>query len=492
MVCQLSNRSHYIAHTGRKLNKKEGFILVKHLWDFFASIRLTVVLLISLAATSIIGTLIPQNEDPAAYVQAFGEIAFRLFSLLGIFDMYHSWWFQTLLLMLTINIVVCSVDRLSATWKIIFAKNPSFDAARFKNLKNRETFEDSRSPEQLKKIYPAVLGRAFRYSCLENTEKGFSIFGDKGRWTRLGVYVVHGSVVFLLIGGLIGSIFGFDGFVNIPEGEAVNSIRVGNGSKTLPLDFAIRCDSFEVSFYDSGMPKEYRSSLTIVERGQPVLTKEIIVNDPLRYKGVNMFQSSYGQLPPNEAVIHVTSRSSGRTYSEKAAVGKPIELPEEMGTFVLDGFETAASFRGQNIGEALRGTLTSAAGEQQAVLLPLRFPSFDKMRRGQQVFSVDELKQRFFTGLQVTRDPGVGMVYLGFVLMILGCYVTFFMSHQQICVEVIAKANRSVVVVSGKANKNRMAMQNRVKKLAAKLAGLKTPPKEHSAKGIHHTAECVR
>jgi len=104
------------------------------------------------------------------------------------------------------------------------------------------------------------------------------------------------------------------------------------------------------------------------------------------------------------------------------------------------------------------------------------------MRRGQQVISVGELKQRFFTGLQVTRDPGVGMVYLGFVLMILGCYVTFFMSHQQICVEVIA---------NGKANKNRMAMQNRVKRLATKLADLKTPPKGHSAKGVRRTAECV-
>lgn len=466
--------------------------MVKKFWTFFASIRLTVVLLISLAATSIIGTLIPQNEDPAAYVRAFGEFAFQLFSLLGIFDMYHSWWFQTLLLLLTVNIVVCSVDRLSATWKIIFAKVPTFDASRFKGLKNRETFEDGRSPEQLQKLYLRVLGRAFRHSCLEKTETGFNIFGDKGRWTRLGVYVVHASVIFLLIGGLIGSIFGFDGYVNIPEGEAVNTIRVGNGAKSLPLDFDIRCDNFKVSYYDSGMPKEYRSTLTIVEQEKPVLTKDIIVNDPLRYKGVNMFQSSYGQLPPNEAILNFTSQKTGRTYREKSVVGEPIEMPEKMGTFVLDGFESAASFRGQNIGEALRGILTTADGRQQAVLLPLRFPSFDKMRRGQQVISVGELKQRYFTGLQVTSDPGIILVYLGFILMILGCYVTFFMSHQQVCIAVIEKANRSLVVVSGKANKNRMAMQNRIKKLAAKLAKIQTPIKESSAKGMRHTVECVR
>jgi len=466
--------------------------LLNKVWKFFTSIKLTIVLLISLAATSIIGTLIPQNENPAAYVQAFGEFAFQLFSILGLFDMYHSWWFQTLILLLTANIVVCSIDRLSATWKIIFAKNPSFSVDRFRGLKNKQTFDDSRSPEQLKTLYLPLVGRSFRHRCVETAANGFSLFGEKGRWTRLGVYVVHASVIFLLIGGLIGSIFGFDGYANIPEGEAVGSIRIGNGSKTLPLDFQIRCDSFAVSFYDSGMPKEYRSSLTILKNGQPVVQKDIIVNDPLRYSGVNMFQSSYGQLPPNQAILNITSIKTGKVYREKAVVGEAVVLPEQMGTFVLDGLESSASFRGQNIGDALRGTLRPAEGEPVAVLLPLRFPSFDKMRRGEQAFSVAELKPRYYTGLQVTRDPGVALVYLGFILMILGCYVTFFMSHQQICVEVVEQANGSRVIVSGKANKNKMAMQTRVQKVAAKLAGLQTSTKGQPAKGIGRTAECAR
>ena len=44
------------------------------LWRFFASVRLTVVLLLSLAATSIIGTLIPQNMDAAAYMSKYGVV----------------------------------------------------------------------------------------------------------------------------------------------------------------------------------------------------------------------------------------------------------------------------------------------------------------------------------------------------------------------------------------------------------------------------------
>ena len=74
--------------------------LFDDLWDFFASVKLTVLVLLSLAATSIIGTLVPQNEDPVRYYRAFGEVWYRIFYMLDIFDMYHSWWFQFMLLLL--------------------------------------------------------------------------------------------------------------------------------------------------------------------------------------------------------------------------------------------------------------------------------------------------------------------------------------------------------------------------------------------------------
>ena len=73
------------------------------IWKFFTSVRLTFVVLLSIAATSIIGTIIPQNEAPSAYYEKFGGYLFNLFSALEIFDMYHSWWFQLLVVILTLN-----------------------------------------------------------------------------------------------------------------------------------------------------------------------------------------------------------------------------------------------------------------------------------------------------------------------------------------------------------------------------------------------------
>ena len=108
------------------------------IWNFFVSVKLTVFLLLSLAVTSIIGTVIPQNADPQLYFREFSPFLFRLFQVLDIFDMYHAWWFQLLLFLLIANIVVCSIDRLTATWKVVFPKKLTFNPSRFEKQKKQE------------------------------------------------------------------------------------------------------------------------------------------------------------------------------------------------------------------------------------------------------------------------------------------------------------------------------------------------------------------
>lgn len=460
------------------------------IWKFFTSVKLTVVLLLTLAATSVIGTLIPQNKSPMEYRQAFGDFLYRLFDVLDVFDMYHAWWFQLLLLMLTVNVVVCSVDRLKSSWKIIFVKNPRFNLDRFKNNKNRVLANDSRSTAQIREVAQPLLKRKYSYRRIEEESDGFVLFAEKWRWTRLGVYIVHSSIVLMLIGGLIGSIFGFDGFVNIPEGESVASIRLLNSEQIQPLPFEIHNDDFSVSFYDTGMPKEFRSSLRIIEQGQTVLQKDIVVNDPLRYRGINIFQSSYGELPqqgfaqaPEEVQLAFVSKETGMEYKKTARIGQELEIPEKLGRLVLKEFKQAFSFRGRELGAALIGTLIQTDGSAVDITLPLRFPSFDRMspmfnpERSDAVFitvlgvqaGAASVGKRYYTGLQVTKDPGVWVVYTGFIMMIIGCFVTFFMSHQRICVQVTADGNKSRIMVAGTANKNKMSMQRKVQQIAETL-----------------------
>ena len=460
-------------------------------WKFFVSVKLTVFLLLSLAATSVIGTLIPQNADPEIYFHRFGPFLFRLFDVLDIYDMYQAWWFQLLLFLLIANIVVCSIDRLSATWKLVFPKKLTFNPSKFEKQKEKKPFYVNESPSDLESKYTAFVAKKFSRQHMDKTEEGFVLFAEKWRWTRLGVYIVHFSVILLIVGAIIGSLFGFKAFVNIPEGESVDHARLRNSSQVQPLGFTIRNDDFDISFYDTGAPKEFRSSLTILENGQEVFKKDIIVNDPLRYKGISIFMASYGEMAPERKSandismenIHLnfTINASGMVYKRKAEIGKPVAIPEGHGTFTLTAFEPEADFRGQNIGAALIGTLTPVQGDAVDILLPLHFPNFDKMRRGEVVISVADQKQetfspikkkdvRYYSGLEVNKDPGVWVVYSGFIIMIVGCYITFFMSHQQICIQVTRKNSKSRVLIVGIANKNKIGMQRRMEKMAERLA----------------------
>ncbi|MGD8542863.1 MAG: cytochrome c biogenesis protein ResB [Desulfobacteraceae bacterium] len=462
----------------------------RRIWKFFASVKLTVVVLLTLAATSVLGTLIPQNADPALYFQQYGEKLFRLFWLFDLFDMYNSWWFQFLLLLMTLNLVVCSLDRLSSTWRVIFPRKPVFSRAHFENLPGRRTFSASGTPEELLARYQPLVARRFGHSRVEATADGGVVFAEKGRWSRLGAYVVHLGVLLLLIGAMIGSWAGFEGFVNIPENESTDTIQLRNSGQPHQLPFGVRLDRFQISFYDerNRMPKEYRSTLTILEDGEPVFTRDILVNAPLRYRGINIFQSSYGQInpktadttPPEAFTLVFTSSASGMVYRQKTAMGQEVVIPEGLGKFVVQSFQPAYDFMGHDLGAALIGRLTRPDGQSTEVVLPLEHPNFDKMsarfnqmRTGAVFLAVDEVvrsapppERRFYTGLQVTRDPGVPVVYAGFVLILIGCCIAFYISHQRVCIIISrSRGKRSEVVVAGTANRNKLGSQKRVEKL---------------------------
>ncbi len=459
------------------------------IWEFFASIRLTIILLLSLAVTSIIGTLIPQNKPPMEYLQAFGEFRFRLFNALDFFDMYRSWWFRLLIVLLALNIIICSIERLSALSKILFVKNPKIKPSRFRNAKNKVVFEAPHPASELQARYTPIVRRGFSYFTTEATDNGLWLYAEKWRWTRFGVYVVHLSIVLLLVGSLVGSILGFEGFVNIPEKESTSRIFLRTTGQPFQLPFEVRCEDFDVSFYDNGAPKEFRSSLKIIENGQTVIAKDIIVNDPLRYRGINFFQSSYGKLDsphdpsdeaaPEEIDLRVIEKASGAAHSFTARIGERQVIPDGGGEFTITTYQPHLTFGGQDIGPGLQVEVKRQGQESQTILLPLHFPSFDKMRGGALFFSVTGQKkkdfppqpaaERYYTGLQVTKDPGVPIVYAGFIIMLIGFVITFFMSHQMIAVEIIGKGKGSRITVSGVSNRNKLGMDRKIERLAAQL-----------------------
>ncbi|MCU0598225.1 MAG: cytochrome c biogenesis protein ResB [Desulfobacterales bacterium] len=443
--------------------------MVDQIWNFFASVKLSVVILLSIAATSIVGTVVPQNENPGLYLNNYGEFLFSVFNALGVFDLYHSGWFRFLMCLLIINLVVCSINRLNATWRIIFPKTPQFQAGRFKNAGSRQEWTMDAPTDRLKNVYESYISGHFSVHRTDATENGFIVYAEKGRWTRLGVYAVHASVILMVIGGLIGSIWGFEGFANIPEGESAGKITLTNQDSEKDLGFLIRCNKFSIALYDSGMPKEYRSSLTILKKDQEMVTQDILVNTPLKVEGVSIFQSSYGKIPGKSFTVKFIENDSEIEYVKKASMGEEIPLPGNSGILVVEDFKASFSFRGVTLENIFLCRLSDASGETENIILPVDFPRFDKMRGGKFIISISDVEYKYYTGLQVSRDPGVPVVYAGFLLMILGCYVTFFMFHQQFCVELSRQGGQTRVTVSGISGKNKPGMLVKTRRFARRL-----------------------
>lgn len=446
------------------------------IWNFFCSVRLTVVVLLAIALTSIVGTFIPQSGSTAFYAQKYGQAWSKVIMVLDIDDMYNAWWFLTLLAMLAVNIVVCSIQRLKVTWKVIFPRKIVFRPERFRKLKDRETFAANLDNGELVTRFQGFLERKIGKVTTQNLEGSTALFAEKGRWTRMGVYVVHVSVLLLLGGAVIGGLWGFKGRVSIPEGETMNEIELKLGAhEHLTLDFSIRCNTFDVSFYDTGAPDEFKSNVTLIEDGKEVLTADILVNHPLRYKGVSLYQSSYGIAGAKSIQLTMTARESGLAFQEQVEFGKTVELPENQGSFVMEHFVRGYNFQGHNLGESFVGKVTAPDGTETQIVIPVKFPTFDKMRRGEVAFSVDNFEKSYYTGLQVNKDPGVWYVYSGFILMIIGCWVTFFMTHQSYCVEIkdLGK-NKAMVEIAATSNRNPQSLKLKTAKLALAMKELKS------------------
>jgi len=212
--------------------KEKGFVGI--FYDFFRSLKLTIFLLILLAILSIIGTLITQNATSDEYIQRYGASLYEVLDFFGLFDMYHSWWFSAILLLLVTNLIACSAERFPGVWnQMLRGVGPEgLSESLLKTLPFVERLKGTGAKKDLtEEDVRSALSRGFRTWKRLETESAVTLFSERGRFSRLGVYLTHLSILIILVGGLIGSRYGFQGFVNILEGESVDRILLrGKGA----------------------------------------------------------------------------------------------------------------------------------------------------------------------------------------------------------------------------------------------------------------------
>lgn len=431
---------------------------LKNIWNFFASVKLAIFTLCSLAVTSIIGTIIPQGEAAGFYVKQYGASAAQFMQVLDIPDMYYSWWFLSLLFVLSVNLIVCSIERFPRVWKIIHTDNLEVSVDRIRKMSTAKEWQIS--SENITKIYPEEIFKTVSmHPEKKETEGGTLYFSQKGKYSRTGVYIVHLSILVIFLGAIVGSIFGFKGSVMIPELQGTSKFFSSEDSSTIDLGFTVLCDQFIIEFYDNGMPKEYQSTLTVVEDGKEIFTKDIEVNSPLTYKGFTFYQSSYQGY--QDFILTVTDKGSGETKQAVIPFQKQQNW-EEMG--LRYGIVNAEAV-GQRV---TRTKLWLKSGDSPAALTWLDDNQQGIVKTENNSYDVN-VKQMYATGLQVAKDPGVWIVYLGCGLMLLGLYMAFFLSHRRLWLFHDTSAANHKLILGGNANKNKLAFKQLFTKLENKI-----------------------
>jgi cytochrome c biogenesis protein len=384
--------------------------------------------------------------------------------------MYHSWWFLLLLVLFTVNLTCCTIDRFPRMWKVVRNPRTKLDESLEKTLSLSDRWKKKGAVADWAAKYSGALSSSFAKPRVTEEGGEVHLYAETGVAGRFGVYVTHLSIIIIFIGAIAGNVLGFKGYVNIPEGESVSKVPVRGGNRMQDLGFTLRCNSFRVETYPSGQPKAYVSDLSVIEGGREVLRKkDVIVNDPLQYKGIWFYQSSYGQAGGTTAQLSV-SRADGSPVANLALPpNEPASIP---GVGAIRGVNYDQNLQGN--GPALQVVLQRPGQPEASFWVFQARPQQFAQGKDSLVLAFGGLNSKMFTGLQVAKDPGVNVVWLGCALMVVGIIMAFFLSHQRVWVRLApSQDGRVEVVLAGSANRNRLAFEKKFERIqtGVKAAG---------------------
>ncbi len=542
---------------------------LKSWFDRLSSMSLAIVLLVVLALASAIGTVLLQNQEQVDYLKQFGPLWYSVFHSLGLFDMYHTGWFLTMLGFLMLSLAVClwrNVPRMireMSKRKVIIADK---SLQRFHHLRHW-TLKKADSA----KIHSVIKRELPGWEKKSASDQGRTyIRADKGRLNKWGYILVHGAILVILAGGWISVHYGFRGSMNVVEGGQENSIGFLKDMriKSLKMPFSVRCDKFFIDFYPTGMPKEFRSTLSIIDHGKVVIDhKDIIVNEPLLYKGVRIYQSSFGDggskirlklFRLDDGSMQTVDTRVYRTWRDKKT-GVSLEItnfrpynienmaePGQPGNFKdlgpaveyivrgsglkpvkIKSFMRPFELKGRNVGSLIMVSLSGENSDYQPFSLGLDFSNpqewqllhaFGKRLKKEKtsddakanleafkaalkdVFGnkrparfqdaglrvlqamrnlsrvpwpfipmLEDYDQVYYTGLQLTQDPGMNVIWVGSAMLVIGLCIMFYMPHRRLWFVLKESDGKVEISMGGMTNRNKLGFEREFHEILSKM-----------------------
>ncbi|MEB3102784.1 cytochrome c biogenesis protein ResB [Ferviditalea candida] len=310
------------------------------IWNFFSSVRNAVILIVITLLGAVLGTIYPQentfmNVDPAQYYAdnygTLGTIYYRL----GLSHTYSSWWFELLLVMIGASLVICSLDRVLPLYRALskqkIRKHPDFIGRQrvvYSGSIDIPDAQATRDPKEwIGELQAQLRKKGYRVQAEDN-----ALLAEKNRFSRWGPYINHIGLIIFLLAVLLRGIPGWymDQYIGFLEGEV---------TRIPDTPYFLENQKFTVDFYsDEEMPQKLRGQGRLVpkmfktkavlykctadcdETGKaPVLQEvarhDIIVNDPLDYKGLLAYQFDYRETPQIMAVtVSLKNKQTGERF----------------------------------------------------------------------------------------------------------------------------------------------------------------------------------
>ncbi len=474
---------------------------VDTIWVMFCSIRFAVVLNVALALAAMLGTIIPQMPQgiqnfPREYEQFLKDAQARygdfsgLLHWAGFYNLYDSLWFRMLVVIVCFSIIICTLNR----WQPILRqiRNPMVRVPEsyLSGLSEKARFRTvPLGMHEAGEVLKSVL-RKSRYRVLaESAPDGSALYlyGDRDRWTKLVTFVSHGALVMLILTAAGLANFGWrEQSVLFYPGQPVN---VGHDT-----DFDVVSKAFWIEYYPDGKSvKEYKNTLAVIEGGREVLTKTIVVNDPLSYKGVNFFLVSYQPILYAKAV----DDHSGPLALRRMGATGPITDTTSAGEARVDfQFTSADNLPLDFIQLPVRGhvltleltyyqDVTRSSDENPPVYVRAYVdqnfdsPVYDAFLPRQGALRVPGYESIAFTFrqdtasvLEVAKDPGMMYVGVWFVIMTLGFGISLYTTVARCWARIVPDPDRPGTVnimLAGLAEKNKVSFEHDFRRMAERM-----------------------
>jgi cytochrome c biogenesis protein len=489
---------------GKKKNSRK-----KGLLDFLGSVPLAIILLIVIGLLAFAGTLIPQADifsadELAAYnevhpainlinrvVSSF-QIADRDPWRSSIYGVYHSWWFVAAILMLAVNLTVCSVRRFVPLMHYFKRFDGTFPSSARANsgacLSGKYELKKDELAELIRKWNPP----GFRSREEKETSEETTFRFQRGRIGRLGYLVVHLGILMVIIGAMLSALTREKGFIWLRQGEETDRYYSRTADAELPLGFSIKAGRLrQVMYRDGRSVKDWYSELTVSKDSNEILSKTIQVNDPLKFEGKSFYQASwnYGYsfilkvVDKKTGEISVFPLSVGNDLINTEGIEKTYSFKDGRVYFRLHAFypdfiisDEGFATRSRELNNPAAVLLVYWEGltEAQRKVIFSKLPEMDFARMHQKTGTIEEpfkfiLDKKIatldITGLEISSDRGTGVVYIGFYLVIAGVCLTFYFNHRRIWILISPGRRYCDVRFSGSAHRNKQVFDKELAKL---------------------------